>query len=312
MTIIRSSILQAAAALFGVLLSLVVLTGTAQAQTITNVAEANWEFAGHIFTGQSNLVELQVQPSVAEIRTYVPAVTGNSLPYRRAMCSAATAAPGAAGQEILNVSAVESNQIRAGRVLYFSVDLPGANLNPGVVDTIDVVLTTDSGDRERLTVYETEANSGRFTGNMPTERLIDSAIQQDCRLSIANGSHITIDVVGIDGSSTVLTKVVDVLADPFGVVFDSETGEPVNGARVSLVDAVSGAPAQVFAEDGVTAWPSTVISGAPVTDAAGNVVTMGEGEFWFPLTNLGSYRLVIVPPAPYTAPSVVRQISWLC
>ncbi len=305
MTIIRSSILQAAAALFGVLLSLVVLTGTAQAQTITNVAEANWEFAGHTFTGQSNLVELQVQPSVAEIRTYVPAVTGNSLPYRRAMCSAATAASGAAGQEILNVSAVESNQIRAGRVLYFSVDLPGANLNPGVVDTIDVVLTTDSGDRERLTVYETEANSGRFTGNMPTERLIGSAIQQDCRLSIANGSHITIDVVGIDGSSTVLTKVVDVLADPFGVVFDSETGEPVNGARVSLVDAVSGAPAQVFAEDGVTAWPSTVISGAPVTDAAGNVVTMGEGEFWFPLTNLGSYQLVIVPPAPYTAPSVV-------
>ncbi|MEO1731520.1 MAG: hypothetical protein AAFR64_12365, partial [Pseudomonadota bacterium] len=76
-------------------------------------------------------------------------------------------------------------------------------------------------------------------------------------------------------------------------------------ARVTLVDDATGQPAVVFAEDGVTPWPSTVISGDPVTDGSGRVSEMGAGEFWFPLTSLGRYRLVIEPPADYTAPSVV-------
>ncbi|MFM7348611.1 MAG: hypothetical protein ACKO01_03895, partial [Erythrobacter sp.] len=96
---------------------------------------------------------------------------------------------------------------------------------------------------------------------------------------------------------------VTVLVDPFGVVFDSETGVPVSGARVSLVSADTGAPATVFAEDGVTPWPSSMISGQPVTDGSGRTVPMGPGEFWFPLTTQGRFRLQVDPPAPFTAPS---------
>ncbi|PKP99228.1 MAG: hypothetical protein CVT76_00815 [Alphaproteobacteria bacterium HGW-Alphaproteobacteria-15] len=84
-----------------------------------------------------------------------------------------------------------------------------------------------------------------------------------------------------------------------------ETGEPVDGARVTLVDAATGAPATVFAPDGVTSWPSTVISGQSITDGAGMVVPMGAGEFWFPLTSTGRYRLLVEPPEPFTAPSIV-------
>ena len=43
------------------------------------------------------------------------------------------------------------------------------------------------------------------------------------------------------------------LVDPFGLVFDSQTGAPVNGARVRLVVAGSGAPAVVRGDDGVSA-----------------------------------------------------------
>lgn len=50
-----------------------------------------------------------------------------------------------------------------------------------------------------------------------------------------------------------------------------------------------------------------MISGQPITDGAGNTVQMGAGEFWFPLTSPGRYRLAIVPPAPYTAPSVAPR-----
>ena len=107
------------------------------------------------------------------------------------------------------------------------------------------------------------------------------------------------------GSAVIVaTATVDVLADPFGVVFDSETGEEISGARVTLIDAATGQPATVFAEDGITRWPSTVISGQAITDAAGNTYQIGPGEYWFPLTALGSYRVLVEPPDMYTAPSV--------
>ena len=130
-------------------------------------------------------------------------------------------------------------------------------------------------------------------------------VEGDCRLSIADGASVAI-AASLPGQDTVIIETdVEVLADPFGTVFDSETGAPVDGARVTLVDAITGQPATVFAEDGVTSWPSSVISGDPIVDGAGRITDMGPGEFWFPLTFLGTYRLEIEPPEPYSAPSVV-------
>ena len=47
----------------------------------------------------------------------------------------------------------------------------------------------------------------------------------------------------------------DGLADPYGLVLESEEATPINGARVTLVDSATGRPARVFADDGVTPWP---------------------------------------------------------
>ena len=304
MTKLRSLMPQVAVALFGVLLSLVALTGSLQAQTITNVAEANWTHDGRTYSGQSNLVELELDPSTPAIRTFAPG-SGGTLSYYPTSCAGQATASARSAPAQLTVNATETRVLRAGRDLFFTVDLATANVDPSAIDTIDVLLTTDSGDREQVTVFETAPNSGRFTGSIATQRMPPAPVHEDCVLSLNDGNQIVIGVIGRNGANTVLSTIVDVLADPFGVVFDSETGQPVNGATVSLVDAATGLPAQVFAEDGTTPWPSTVISGAPVTDGAGNVIPMGDGEFWFPLTNLGSYRLEITPPAPYTAPSVV-------
>ncbi len=106
-------------------------------------------------------------------------------------------------------------------------------------------------------------------------------------------------------SGTMVTRNTLILADPFGVVFDSETGAAVSGARVTMRDAATGALAQVFTEDGVTRWPSSVISGDPITDAAGRVYPMAPGRYWFPLAPLGRYRLAIEPPPGFAAPSAV-------
>ncbi|MEG3151081.1 hypothetical protein U1769_14405 [Sphingomonas sp. ZT3P38] len=88
-----------------------------------------------------------------------------------------------------------------------------------------------------------------------------------------------------------------------GLVFDSEDGTMVSGAKVSIIDVATGQPATVFAADGVTPWPSTVYTGQSVTDGAGLVYQLSPGEYCFPLLAPGQYRIVVEPPNPYRVPS---------
>ncbi len=108
----------------------------------------------------------------------------------------------------------------------------------------------------------------------------------------------------LPGSQSPLSSAkLDVLADPYGTVFDSSTGLPVSGARVTFVDAISGKPAKVLGYDRVTVWPSSVIAGEPIIDGAGTVHRQEPGQYRFPFAAIGRYRLIVEPPAPYTAPS---------
>lgn len=319
-----------AAALIAVLLPLGVSQEGAAAQettppairTITNIAEASWEFDGERLGTQSNPVRFDVSltpppPPVIRVFRRTPG-DGFEITYRPPSCrtgSVTAQSNGAgAGQAADQDGAVPSaaiarvtsaSQLRGGEPLFFEVTAGAANSNRNAVDSLTVILTTAEGDRETMTIFEIAADSGVFTGVIDTVRMPPSLVTEDCRLSAGNGSQVTIAAMDPVSGSMLVQAAIDVLVDPYGVVFDSETGEPVNGARVTLVDAASGAPATVFAPDGVTPWPSSVISGAPVTDGAGRTIIMGPGEFWFPLTNLGTYRLAIIPPEPFTAPSAV-------
>ena len=68
----------------------------------------------------------------------------------------------------------------------------------------------------------------------------------------------------------------DALVDPYGLVFDSSTGAPVNGARVRLIDAATGAPATVFGDDGVSTYPAGDRHG-PVRDRCGRHGVLAAG-----------------------------------
>ena len=304
------------AALFGVLLPLAVWGGSAQAQTqaqtqtITNVAKATWTFGGNDGGTDSNPVEIEVTPRPPEIVTYHPAPgdsSGGNKTYPQPICFGGTNPGDSTGvpEVTLSTPVEEIETLRAGEDLVFEIRSWGSNLDRAAIDQLDVTLTTNQGDREVLRVFETGINTGVFIGKISTGRLPPLPVQDDCRLNLANGDVIEIAASQPGEDAIVIETDVDVLADPFGVVFDSETGESINGARVTLIDAATGLPAVVFAEDGVTPWPSSVISGRAITDGAGNIYEMGTGEYWFPLTSLGTYRLQIEPPAPYTAPSVV-------
>src|SRR3546814_14449830 len=65
----------------------------------------------------------------------------------------------------------------------------------------------------------------------------------------------------------------------------------------------TGQPAEVFGDDGVSAYPSSVVTGQSVTDAGGTTYDFPPGDYRFPFVAPGTYRLVVEPPAPFTAPS---------
>ena len=294
-----------AAALLGALL-FVVTMAAAQAQTITNVASASWNAGGADFSIRSNVISIDLASLTAHIDTFRPARgTGIVTPITASRCGGvALPIVGASGGSNAVASVTETTSLRAGEQLFFRVVAPRANFNPAAIDTLTAILITTDGDREEIEVFETAPNSGVFMGAIPTAVSPPAPVRGDCKLSVANGDLISIEAHMPGLAVTIATAVVDVLADPFGLIFDSEDGTPISGARVSLVDALTGAPARVFADDGVTAYPSSMISGQPVTDAAGNDYPMQPGEYRFPLAPLGQYRLVVEPPTPYSAPSL--------
>jgi uncharacterized repeat protein (TIGR01451 family) len=295
---------------------------SAPLRTVTNIAEAAWDAVGERQRVSSNKVSFDVRtlpPAPPSIRLFRRSSgAGSELIYRPPSCSSASA-PVQLGSSANTASITSSgslltatyttamvqatSELRGGEPLFFEIAAAQANRDPVVTEALTVMVTTAEGDRETMTIFETSANSGIFAGLIHTIRIPPQLVQEDCKLSVGEGSRIHVSAQRPDSETTMVSAEVAVLVDPFGVVFDSETGAPVSGAKVTLVNADTGAPATVFAEDGVTFWPSSVLSGQAITDGSGRTVSMGPGEFWFPLTNQGRFRLMVEPPDSYTAPS---------
>ena len=257
-----SSVKRLAAALGVVLLPFGVLAGSANAQTtddaevlrtITNTAEASWLFEGRERETVSNEVRFDVTLPPPEIRAFRPTPQGGvDLNFRAPLCAAGGQGPagsGGGGSSPIELTPVEgaaevTSIIRPGQTMLFEITALQANVDPNEVDRMDVTITTSTGDEESLTIFETGNNTGRFVGQIGTARIPPTPASGDCELSINDGATISIEAF-LPGDTTVVVETeVQVLADPFGVVFDSETGQPVSGARVTIVDAATGAPAK--------------------------------------------------------------------
>ena len=293
-----------AAKLTGVVL--LVANVPAAAQTITNVAEASWRSEAISASAISNEVVVEVTDEVISIDTFRPTPAPVvAFPYTPTICGnqpldVVSVTSANAGSAALGVEPTKS--LRVGDTLVFRITSRSANRDPSEIESIVVTLTTPSGDEETVTIWETGEDTGEFVGAIRTTRAPPEPVQGDCVLSVHAEEDISVEYRRHDGTPIVVA-VVALLADPYGFVFDSQTGLPVNGAIVTLIDVATGQPAKVFADDGVTPWPSTVISGQPVTDGSGTVYAMEPGEYRFPLAAFGNYRLQVDPPTPYSAPS---------
>ncbi len=289
--------------------ALLTIPGPGHAQTLTNTARATWVQGGASRSVDSNTVQTAVEALPLSIDLLHPQLNAAQVSVTPSMCGGRPLSllPGN-GAGALSLPAAATGTVNVGEILLVQVAAPLANRDSNAIDTLEVTVTGSSGDREDLAISETGIDSGVFAGAMRTASIPTVPVAGDCRLSVKNNDTIQAAIVTDDGAS-LGSRIVNVLADPFGLVFDSVDGTPVSGARVTIVDAATGQAAPVFAEDGVTPWPSSVITGDPVTDAAGNVYPMAAGEYRFPLMAYGNYRLVVLPPSPYSAPSTATPAA---
>lgn len=186
-----------------------------------------------------------------------------------------------------------------GDVLFIQLTDPDQNVNPLVRDTVVVTVSVPAlNEAVTLKLTETGPNTGVFVGYVPTSTSAGSG----CALQVGPNASVQVSYTDPLSDDQVTTAA---LVDPYGVVFDSSSGKPVNGASVTLVDATTGQPAQVYGKDGVSSYPSTVTSGTTVTDSSGAQYDVPAGGFVFPQVKPGNYRVEIIPPKGYHAPSTV-------
>jgi uncharacterized repeat protein (TIGR01451 family) len=184
--------------------------------------------------------------------------------------------------------------VKSDDVLFVQVADPQANVNPLVVDQVLVRLRTPDADEETIAVSETGVDSGVFIGYLQTSR--SAAQPGNCILEVVSGTMVSLAYVADDVDVATL----DILVDPFGRVFDSASGTLINGATITLLDASTNQPAQVFADDGVTDFPATQVSGDPFFDN-------DRGAYRFPFVQPGEYLLQVSPPNRFAFPSAASD-----
>jgi len=201
---------------------------------------------------------------------------------------------------------VSSNLLHAGQVLFVKITDSDQNLDPTVAETIITTITnTQTGDIETLRLTETDPNTGIFIGFIQTAPA--AAGLYNGNISVATASSTEARYVDrYDGNDV---AAITTLVDPFGMVFDTITGKPVDGATVQLLDAATGLGAVVLGDNGASnnSYPHTVITGSTATDSEGNLYSFTPGGYRFPYVLPGNYILRITPPDNYNAPSTVSN-----
>jgi len=285
---------------------------TAPGTVVRNAGTVAYELgSGAVRTTVSNEVRLAVEPlpsRAAITLARYDAASSSSNTVGQTQCRSASGffpllLPSPQGQDALDpaqpIPLQDTRVAHAGDPLFVRVVDFDRNRDGNVIETVDVrVAVAATGDAEVLRLSETGANTGTFVGYIGTTASTASA---DCALQVERNAVLAATYVD-PGDDTDAAQA-DALVDPFGLVFDSQTGTAINGARVRLIDVATGLPAPVFGDDGVSRYPNEMITGQVVTDQGGTQYSLPAGVFRFPLVAPGSYRLEVFPPASHAFPS---------
>ncbi len=188
-----------------------------------------------------------------------------------------------------------------GEPIFIRVTDLDQNLDRTVRETVIVTVTDDNTtDKEVVRLTETGPDTGVFVGYVRSTLGSSPAPQYNGLLSITAGDNIRASYTDIADS----TDTSFALVDPFGIVFNSSTGAPINGVTITLIDDNTGlAATTIRGDDGVSPFPATVITGGHPTDDSGRSYDFPPGGFRFPFLPSGNYRFKIEPPSGFAGPS---------
>ena len=279
---------------------------------VRNVADVAYQATGDLaVVTRSNEVSLTVQPlpsrSSLTLARFDAASqltsTAGPTQCRQGSTYVALGAPAPLGTSPLDpmtpVPLTDTNIAHAGDPVFVRVVDLDRNRDGAAIETVDVRVTARAtGDAEILRLSETGPNTGVFVGYVPTTA---NSASPDCALDVQRNSEIEASYVDPTDDTDAARD--DALVDPFGLVFDSQTGSPIDGARVRLVDVATGQPATVYGDDGVSRYPNEMVTGQVATDQGGTQYSLPAGVFRFPLVAPGNYRLEVLPPGNYAFPS---------
>ena len=188
-----------------------------------------------------------------------------------------------------------------GEPLFLRLTDTDQNVDAAVIDYAVVTVIHDTtGDTETMQLTETGIDTGIFAGYVPSAS--GPPVSGDCVLQGAMNT--TVRVTYTDPADAADSAQTTAILDPVSVVFESRTGTPIDGATIEIVDAVTGLPATVYGNDGISTFPSLLTSGATEFDSGGASYPFATGEYRFPVVPPGDYQLIVIPPVGYTAPSV--------
>lgn len=282
--------------------------------SITNAATASFTLSGVPIsaTASTTVVTTAGTPATVQFLSYPTSNQAGAGASRQnipvTQCSkggtfsalAAPSMPGRGTMSVPNAYPLAATSLYAsGDVAFVQVTDYDQNLDPLVADTITVTVSAGNGDSEVLRLTETGLSTGVFLGYLPTSN--GAVVAGNCVLNVGNNQRLT--ATYIDDSENHVAVSAGALIDPFGVVFDTSTGQPVSGARVTLIDLATGLSATVFGNDGISSYPSSVVTGSTVTDGGGEVYALAPGQYQFPRLAPGNYQLRVEPPTGYRFPS---------
>jgi uncharacterized repeat protein (TIGR01451 family) len=300
------------------------VAAVAPGTNISNSASLSAVVSGITQTTSSNIVTITTvaarTPSVLELMQYAPGAPA-AVPVPVTISSYSTSGTAAgpylplappasvSGAPIslaVPVPLVQATQYHVGEPVFIRLTDLDQNADPAVAETVIVTLHDNlTGDGEVIRLTETGPNTGVFTGYVPTNG--QPFVTGNGALNVISNSRI--DAAYIDIADATDTRTQGVMVDPFGMVFNSATGTPVDGAGVTMVNAATNLPATVYGDDGISSFPATVTSGGTAVDSGGKTYTFSPGGYRFPFITPGTYRIQVAPPAGYRSPSTVATVD---
>ncbi len=281
---------------------------------INNTATVNYTIGlgGPAVSATSSVIvtTLGRVPPTIELLQYSPTGSGSPVQVGPTQCGGTTlAAPkvivppstGAALSLATPLNLVPATTYTIGDPVFVRVTDFSANTNATTQQTIRVTITTPApaNDAETVTLTETGVNTGVFVGYIQSAAAGTTSASNNCLLNAIANKKVGANYTNVSSVAAAA------LFDPFGIVFDSATGLPVNGATVQIVDAITGASVNVYCDNGDPLIPLKITSGS--STSCDPVVS--SGGFRFPRIATGNYKILVTPPTNYRFVSSVAPAA---